>query len=108
MAIRSALLARHKLTSTSVWTTVATVPAGELWLVKSVYVYNGASTSGNFNLRIADSTATLFGILVVKTIGGFLIDRWDGWAAANAGDLLQVWCDAQPFYSHWSGARLQA
>jgi hypothetical protein len=106
MTVRTAVLARHIDTVTGAWQTVATVPAGEVWIVKSVYLYNAGAGSGNIWCQLYNPSTGVIAYFVEGTFSVGSVPPVNGFAVAEVGDQLRVFGTVQPVYSWWSGTKL--
>lgn len=102
--IRNSCVARGSL-SAGVNTTVYTVPAGYVLLLKSVVLLSGgATTSQSYDIYLA-AGATYVALAANKFADASGQAFWNGWVALNGGDLLQITIPTAGFY--WvSGALL--
>lgn len=108
MTVRSATLAAGTMTTTNAWVTIATVPTGETWIIKTAFVYNAGAGSATIwgRLRRGNIAAVAYFVEGVFAVGA--VPPVSGYAIAEAGDVLELFVTQQPVYYWWSGSRLGA
>jgi hypothetical protein len=106
VTVRSAVLAAGTLTTTNAWTTIATVPAGQTWIIKTAIMYNAGAASSTVwgRLRRGNILAVAYFVEGVFAVGS--IPQVSGYAIAEAGDVIELFATQQPIYYWWSGSKL--
>lgn len=87
-------------------TTMLTVPAGQTYLVKSVFVLNNSGAADAVQCWALDPAVTVVGYFVLVTLAATTKIEWEGFLAMNPGDKLN--CQSQNGVSHFwvSGTKL--
>lgn len=103
---RSAVLGRHKSSGTNSNTLLATVPAGEVWLVKGVIVFNDSAAANGFQLYLQDLPSSSLGRLFNESLGAQTGKVLTCWAVADAGCTLNFFAQFAGCEIWVSGSRL--
>lgn len=85
---RNGVLGRLITTSTN-WTAVFTVPAGQTVLLKAVHVFNASSSATPVLIRLWGVPDGVTAYLPAFDLEPNAIAVWEGWTALNSGDQLQ-------------------
>lgn len=86
---------------------MATVPAGETWLIKTISIYNGSGSSAVVTVRLLDSVLGQLAYLVSATYASGFTPAATGYYVADAGVTLEVNSANSSVYLWISGTRLQ-
>lgn len=108
MATRSRMLAADFTTTLTTWIALATVPAGEVWIIKSIALHNNSVNASKAKCRISVPSLGFAIQFLDEPIAADDVFYWEGWTVAEAGSVLQIWTDQSALISHWSGALLSA
>lgn len=106
MAVRSAVLYAGFVT-VAAQNTLFTVPAGELWIVKDMRVYNESATTCTGFVYTRNPSVSAYGILLDFAIPTLDVLPWSGWVAMAAGHELIVNPSSQPVHLWISGTKLR-
>lgn len=106
MAVRSAVLAAASTTVVNNGVLVATVPAGETWLIKGVLLYNVSANSASVLAYVRRPSVSVFGFIVRAAVTAVNSASWSGLVVAEAGDQLYMQSDQQPTHVWFSGSKL--
>lgn len=107
MTIRSSRLALAQVTTLNNGVLLATVPTGEIWLVKSALFYCTGSSAATVFCYLRDQGATVLGMMFKGSVPASGQNQFTGWAVASAGDSIYVQTDVSPLHVWISGAKLQ-
>jgi hypothetical protein len=91
MTVRSAVLATGRNNFGGVMT-LATVPAGETWIIKDVHIRDFTGASNSFNVNLYNPTTFVRNDLIYVAGVTQEFATWAGWVVAEPGDLLQLGC----------------
>jgi hypothetical protein len=106
MTTRSAVLGAATYANAGTYLTLGTVPAGEVWLVKSAQYWNSSGGASTVYLRCLDAGTGGVAYLISKSVAALALEQWDGWVALPAGTIIQLFSSGAPAYIWVSGARL--
>jgi hypothetical protein len=106
MTTRSAALAVSGLLANAV-TTIATVPTGEVWIVKSVYVLNKGVAAADWLVWLKRLPGPINMYIVQESVQANAAAHQDTWVVAEAADQLLALSGAEDGNVWVSGARLR-
>lgn len=105
MSVRTAVLAAVKVSVAGNFA-VLTVPAGETWILKSMYLNNFAVATNTVSIFVTRPSTGIAVNIVVKTFSSGEIFTWDGWMVLAPGDQILGNASATIFQAWVSGSRL--
>jgi len=85
---------------------VATVPAGETWLVKGVLLYNISANTASVLAYTKRPSVSVFGFIIRASVSAVNAASWGGLVVLEAGDQLFIQSDQQPTHGWFSGTKL--
>jgi hypothetical protein len=88
MSTRSAVLV-HTLLSGFSANVLATVPAGETWILKSLLLYNGAVSASSIYVIVRDPSATVDCYVAREVVAAQTPFNWNGWVVLDAGSQIR-------------------
>jgi hypothetical protein len=106
MAVRSAVLARLTLSTSGTFVVAATVPAGETWLIKSIYLYNAGAAAGPIVCDLRHPASGVVARVVDATFPTGTAPLQTVNAVADATCELRIFSTVPPIHCWWSGSRL--
>lgn len=106
MPTRTAILGRGICFAGSP-TILATVPAGETWIVKSVEVSPSGFGSSTVQVYLEDAGLGLRALFIQQTIASLGVAHYSGWVVAEPGTDLVCNPTSVDQYVWISGAKLQ-
>lgn len=107
MSARSAVLGRRTSASNSELFTLATVPADETWIVKTLAAYNASGFSAAVEVIVESADAAVaVSIALATNIADGTATSWTGWVVMSPGDVLKVFQSHAGMKAWVSGARL--
>lgn len=104
-SVRTAVLAQGDFTGTAL-VILATVPAGETWIVKSVYVINTAAVAQSVFLSARRPSVPISVWFFTKSLNANELATWEGWVVLAPGDQLCLTMTVAPARLWASGSRL--
>lgn len=105
MATRTATLGVANVTST-LQTTIATVPAGETWILKSALLNNFAVAAVGIQFWVHSSSLNINVLLFNGSLASNAVLTLSEWVVASPGDSFACILDGQPVRFWLSGTRL--
>jgi hypothetical protein len=106
VSVHSHVLAASAVSVASAWATLATVPAGEVWILKHTVLLNVGAALANVTLRVNDLLGPYCMAIYNEPIAANADLQWSGWVVAEAGHQLQLYSNVVPVVVWVSGAKL--
>lgn len=104
-SVRTAVLAHGDSTGTAL-VILATVPAGETWIVKSASVVNIAAGAQTVSLLARRPSVPVAVTFYTESLNASAVGQWNGWVVLAPGDQLALVMTVGPGRVWVSGSRL--